>query len=135
MHYSFVSNFDSMNDDGIVSHIIYRVPKNNHDAMLQLCKEAYEMLKQHGIIHYDIFKLSNTHVPMDEFDNVADIVSANQDEEVWIESIYYKDRQHMKEAMSKMEKDERMGELMKQSMTLLPPRAKFIMGEFERLSF
>ena len=135
MYYSFVSNFDSMNDDGIVSHIIYRVPKNNHDAMLQLCEEAYGMLKQYGILHYDIFKLSNNHVPMDGFDNIANIVSANQDEEVWIESIYYKDRQHMKETMSKMEKDERMGESMKQSMALLPTGAKFIMGEFERLRF
>jgi uncharacterized protein YbaA (DUF1428 family) len=134
MQYSFVSNFDPMND-GIVSHIIYRVPKNNHDAMLQLCKEAYEMLKQHGIIHYDIFKLSNNHVPMDGFDNIANIASANQDEEIWIESIYYKDRQHMKEVMSKLERDERMGESMKQSMALLPPGAKFIMGEFERLRF
>lgn len=129
-----MSNSDSMND-GIVSHIIYRVPKNNHDAMLQLCKEAYGILKQHGILHYDIFKLSNTHVPMDGFDNIANLVSANQDEEVWIESIYYKDRQHMKEAMSKMEKDERMGESMRQSVALLPPGAKFIMGEFERLRF
>ena len=129
-----MSKFDSI-DDSLVSHIIYRVPKSNHDAMLQLCREAYDMLKQHGILHYDIFKLSNNSVPMDGFENIANTVSANQDEEVWIESIYYKDRQHMKEVMSKMEKDERMGESMKQSMALLPPGAKFIMGEFERLRF
>jgi hypothetical protein len=43
---------------------------------------------------------------MDGFENIANTVSASQDEEVWIESIYYKDRQHMKEVMSKMEKDE-----------------------------
>ena len=61
-------------DAGIVSHIVYRVPKNNHDAMLQLCKEAYDMLKQHGILHYDIFKLSNNNVPMDGFENIADTV-------------------------------------------------------------
>lgn len=129
-----MSRFDSM-DDSIVSHILYRVPRKNHDAMLQLCKEAYGMLKQHGISHYDIFKLSNTNVPMEEFDNIANIISANQDEEVWIESIYYKDRQHMNEVMSKMEKDERMGESMRQSMALIPTGSKFIIGEFERLSF
>lgn len=129
-----MGKFDST-EGSLVSHIIYRVPKNNHDAMLQLCKEAYDMLKQHGILHYDIFKLSNNNVPMDAFENIANTVSANQDEDVWIESIYYKDRHHMKEVMSKMEKDERMGESMKQSMALLPPGAKFIMGEFERLRF
>jgi uncharacterized protein YbaA (DUF1428 family) len=68
--------------DSLVSHILYRVPKKNHDAMLQLCKEAYEMLKQHGILHYDVFKLSNTDAPMDRFDNIANTISANQDEEV-----------------------------------------------------
>ncbi len=74
-------------------------------------------------------------MPMERFENIANTVSANQEEEVWIESIYYKDRQHMKEVMSKIEKDERMGESMKQSMALLPRDAKFIMGEFERLRF
>jgi uncharacterized protein YbaA (DUF1428 family) len=118
----------------IVSHIIYRVPKKNHDAMLQICEEAYDMFKQHGILHYDAFKLSNTDVPMEGFENVASIVSANQDEEVWIESIYYRDRQHMNVVMTKMEKDERAGQMMKQSIDLLPQGAKFIVGDFERLS-
>lgn len=121
-------------DASIVSHIIYRVPKKNHDAMLQICKEAYDMFKQHGILHYDAFKLSNTSVPMEGFANIASIVSANQEEEVWIESIYYRDRQHMNEVMAKMEKDERMGSMMKQSIDLLSPGAKFIVGDFERLS-
>jgi uncharacterized protein YbaA (DUF1428 family) len=121
-------------DSSIVSHIVYRVPKKNHEAMLQMCKEAYDILKQHGILHYDAFKLSNTDVPMEGFTNIASIVSANQDEEVWIESIYYRDRQHMNEVMTKMEKNERTGQLMKQSMDLLPQGAKFIGGDFERLN-
>jgi uncharacterized protein YbaA (DUF1428 family) len=118
----------------IVSHIVYRVPKKNHDAMLQICEEAYDMFKQHGILHYDAFKLSNTDVPMEGFMNIASIVSANQDEEVWIESIYYRDRQHMNEVLTKIDKDERAGLMMKQSMDLLPQGAKFIVGDFERLS-
>lgn len=113
-------NKSGSTDSSIVSHIVYRVPKKNHDAMLQICKEAYVMFKQHGILHYDAFKLSNTDVPMEGFANIANIVSANQDEEVWIESIYYRDRQHMNEVMTKMEKDERTGQMMKQSMDLLP---------------
>lgn len=121
-------------DSSIVSHIVYRVPKKNHDAMLQICKEAYDMFKQYGILHYDAFKLSNTDVPMEGFANIASIVSANQDEEVWIESIYYRDRQHMNEVMTKMENDQRAGQMMKQSMDLLPQGAKFIVGDFERLN-
>src|SRR5918993_1323839 len=114
---SIVMSKSGSTDSSIVSHIVYRVPKKNHDAMLQICKEAYNMFKQHGILHYDAFKLSNTDVPMEGFANIASIVSANQDEEVWIESIYYRDRQ-----------------MMKQSMDLLPQGAKFIVGDFERLN-
>ena len=102
--------------------------------MLRICKEAYDMFKQYGILHYDAFKLNNSDVPMEGFANIASIVSANIDEEVWIESIYYKDRQHMNEVMAKMEKDEKAGQMMRQSMDLLPPGAKFIVGDFERLS-
>ena len=128
-----MSKFGST-DASVVSHIVYRVPKKNHDAMLQICKVAYDMFKQHGILHYDAFKLSNTDVPMEGLANIAGTISANQGEEVWIESIYYRDRQHMNEVMAKMEKDERMGSMMKQSMELLPQGAKFIVGDFERLS-
>jgi hypothetical protein len=77
--------------------------------MLKICKEASDIFKQHCVLHYDAFKLSNTN-----------------------ESIYQY-VQHMKEVMVKMEKDERAGEMMKQSMDLLPPGAKFIVGDFERL--
>jgi hypothetical protein len=57
-------------DSSIVSHIVYRVPRRNHDAMLRICNEAYVMFKQHGILHYDAFKLSNTDMPMEGFANM-----------------------------------------------------------------
>lgn len=128
-----MSKFDSM-EPSLVSHFVYRVPKKNHDAMLQICKLANDIFKQHGILHYDVFRLSNTDVPMEGFTNIASTVSANQDEEVWVESLYYRDRQHMNEVMAKTEKDERMEPMMKQSLDLLPPGAKFIVGDFERLN-
>jgi uncharacterized protein YbaA (DUF1428 family) len=52
---------------------------------------------QHGVPRYDVFQLNNTDVPMEGFTNIANTVSANQDEEVWVESLYYRDRQHMNE--------------------------------------
>jgi uncharacterized protein YbaA (DUF1428 family) len=102
--------------------------------MLEICKQANDMFKKHGVLRYDVFQLGNTDVSMDGFTNIASIVSAKQEEEVWVESFYYRDRQHMNEVMTKMEKDERMGEMMKQSVDLLPPGAKFIIGEFGRLN-
>ncbi len=79
------------------------------------------------------FQLSNTDVPMKGFTNIANTVSATQDEEVWVESLYYRDRQHMNEVMGKMQNDERMEPLMKQSFDLISSGTSFIMGEFDRL--
>jgi hypothetical protein len=41
---------------------------------------------------------------MEGFANISSIVSANQDEEVWIESIYYRDRQQRWKRMKELAK-------------------------------
>jgi len=102
--------------------------------MLQLCKQSNEIFMQYGVPRYDVFRLNNTDVPMEGFTNIANTVSAKQDEEVWVESLYYRDRQHMNDLMAKMQKDERMEPLMKQSFDLISSGTSFIMGEFDRLS-
>ena len=88
---------------------------------------------EHGVLRYEVFQLSNTDVPMKGFTNIANTVSATQDEEVWVESLYYRDRQHMNEVMGKMRNDEN-GILTEQSFDLISSGTSFIMGEFDRLS-
>jgi uncharacterized protein YbaA (DUF1428 family) len=128
-----MSKSDSKGEN-LVTHFVYRIPKKNHDAMLQLCKESNKLFMQHDVARYDVFQLSNTEVPMEGFTNIANIVSANQDEEIWLESLYYRDRQRMNEAMAKIQKDERMEPIMKQSFSLISSGTNFIIGEFDRLS-
>jgi uncharacterized protein YbaA (DUF1428 family) len=108
-------------------------PKKNHDAMLQVCKEAEDIIEESGVLRHELFQVNNTDVSGEEFTNIASTVSANIDEEVWIESIYYRDRQHMVEVIAKMTKDERCERSYKQSLKLLPSGAKFITGGFDRL--
>lgn len=118
----------------VVQHIVYRVPKRNHDSMLCLCEEANDMFKENGGLHHEVFQLSNTDVPMGGFASIASIISANKDEEVWMELLHFKDRQHMKEVIANMEKDERCERSYNQSLELLTPGAVFILGEFDRLT-
>ena len=66
--------------------------------------------------------------------NIAKTVSASQDEEVWMELIFYRDRKHRDEVGAKMQNDENMERLYKQSVDLLSPGSNFVMGEFSRLS-
>lgn len=56
----------------VVEHVIYRVPKMNHEAMLQICKQTEEMFRQHGVLRYEVYQLSNTNVPMKGFTKKRD---------------------------------------------------------------
>ena len=81
-----------------------------------------------------IFQLNNAESYEDMgLTNIATTVSASQDEEVWVELRYYRDRKRMDEVRAKCGNDETMGRLYKQSLDLLTPEAKFIIGEFDHL--
>jgi uncharacterized protein YbaA (DUF1428 family) len=116
-----------------VSHFVYRVPKKNHEAMMQLNKQFADIMRKYGAPHL-IFQLNNTEAPMEGITNIAKTVSASQDEEVWMELIFYRDRKHRDEVGTKMQTDENMERLYKQSVDLLSPGSSFVMGEFSRLS-
>ena len=61
----------------IVQQFICRVPKKNHDAMLQIAKQANEITRKHGAPRVEYFQLSSTENMMDYWTNIAKIVSAN----------------------------------------------------------
>jgi uncharacterized protein YbaA (DUF1428 family) len=115
-----------------VHHFVYRVPKKNHDAIVQLSKEFGDIIRNYGVAHL-VFQLNNTEAPMEGITNIAKTILATQDEEVWLELIFYRDRKHKDEVGAKMRNDERMGTLWQRSMALVSPGTGFIMGEFNRL--
>jgi uncharacterized protein YbaA (DUF1428 family) len=117
-----------------VAHFVYRVPKKNHESMMHLNKQFADITRKYGALHL-IFQLNNnTEAPMEGITNIAKTVSANQDEEeLWMELIFYRDRKHRDEVGAKMQNDESMGPLFQQSMNLITSGTSFIMGEFSRL--
>jgi uncharacterized protein YbaA (DUF1428 family) len=116
-----------------VTHFVYRVPKKNHDAMMQLNKQFVEVMRKYGDTHL-ILQLNNTEVPMEGITYISKTISANQDDEVWMELIFYKDRTHRDEVDTKILNDVNMEQLFKQSMNLITPETTFVMGEFSRLN-
>jgi uncharacterized protein YbaA (DUF1428 family) len=115
-----------------VDHFVYRVPKKNHDSMVRLNKQFAEIMKKYGAPHL-IFQLNNTEAPMEGITNIAKTVLANQDDEVWMELIFYRDRKHKDEVGAKMQNDENMGRLFQQSLDLVTEGTGFIMGQFSRI--
>ena len=66
------------------------------------------------------------------FTNIAKVVSANQDEEVWVELNSYRDPKHMDEVSTIMQSDENAGELVRKFMDLITP-GSCIVGELAAL--
>jgi hypothetical protein len=115
----------------IVQQFIYRLPKKNHEAMIQLEKQFIDAFRKHGGLHYEVFQLNSTENMMDWI-NIAKTMSANQDEEIWVEQVYYRDSRQRDEYMAMCGKDENVGQLYKQFMELITPGSTII-GEFNRL--
>ncbi|HMH09871.1 MAG TPA: DUF1428 family protein [Candidatus Nitrosopolaris rasttigaisensis] len=115
--------------------IVGRVPKKNHDAALQIYKQSSDLFRRYGLLRSELFQLNNTKT-YDEMGltNIANTVSARQDEEVWVELQYYRNRKHLDQVRAKCGNDENMGRLYKQSLALLTPGSTFMFGEFDRLS-
>ena len=67
------------------------------------------------------------------FTNIAKTMSASQDEEeIWLQLIFFSDRRHMEEWMSKGEKDETMNKLFQEFLELITP-GSCVEGEFGSL--
>ena len=118
-----------------VQLFIWRIPKKNHDAMVKLQKQFNDLLIRHGVLRMEIFQLTNTEA-YDGCINITTTMSANQDEEIWIELQSHRDLKQMNEVMSEVMKDEDMsaeGPLVKQFMNLVTPGSGMIMGKFTRL--
>ena len=118
-----------------VQLFIWRIPKKNHDAMVKLQKQLNDLLIRHGVLRMEIFQLTNTEA-YDGCINITTTMSANQDEEIWIELQSHRDLKQMNEVMSEAMKDEDMsaeGPLVKQFMNLVTPGSGMIMGKFTRL--
>jgi hypothetical protein len=63
---------------------------------------------------------------------MVNVLSANQDEEVWLDLESYRDRKQMDEVVTKIENDEYALSLMNQYLGLLSPSSRPILAKFSR---
>lgn len=111
---------------------LYRVPKKNHDVMLELEKRIEDGWKKHGILDSEFFQLTQ-HENVRGFTNFAERISAHQDEEVWVELQRYRSREHRDEIFEAIRKDTPMLELFGKWYGLVTPGENSTMGDFIKL--
>jgi hypothetical protein len=119
---------------GYVVSLIYRLPKKNHDAIVDLNKKYVDMLAQYRVLRHEVYQLNKAEDKVPEFMHLDKVVSANlDDEEVWIEVMHYKDKNHWLEARAKMEKDSNCQQGWQEFSSLLTPNSSVICDEFNKI--
>jgi uncharacterized protein YbaA (DUF1428 family) len=121
----------------IGSHLqifFWRLPKQNHDAMVQFANEVNNLFAKHGMQPPEVFQLTNAKGSEDMgFTNIAKTISANQDEEeIWLELHSYRDRKQQDEVAAVMQNDENATQLLRQFVNLITP-GSCIEGQFSSI--
>ena len=131
---------------------LYRVPKKNHDAIVQNLKQFVPWFKKHGasVEYYqlgssetkaaiDSAKQSGMDV-MDSIDKVLLSITTTaaedqdkEEDEVWIEQQYFRDYKHCRDVYSKMMQDKSLEPLGNEFFGLITRGNKLITGGFNRL--
>lgn len=133
--YAMASNMSSSQPESsdYVQFYLYRVPKKNHDEMVKLEKKIEAGWKNHGILHSEFFLLS-PHETVRGFTNFSERISAQLDEEVWVEVQRYRSRAHRDEIFEAVRKDTPMLELFGKWYGLVTPGVNSTMGDFAKLN-
>jgi uncharacterized protein YbaA (DUF1428 family) len=114
-----------------VEFIISRAPKKNQEALIQLEKKSIEMFQREGI-QYDLFLLANNK-SWEGFINISQNLTANEDEDVWINILSYKDKKHRDESVVKMSNDKKCQEGYEEFAKLITPGSQIVTGEFNKV--
>jgi uncharacterized protein YbaA (DUF1428 family) len=107
-----------------------RVPKKNHDAIIQNGKKNDQLWKKHGTLRTESFQLGDTEIP--GCDSISRTLSASQDEEIWVLLQFFKDENHWAEVMANMMQDESVGPMVKEFEALTQGK-RIVTGGFIRL--
>jgi uncharacterized protein YbaA (DUF1428 family) len=112
----------------------WRLPKKNHEAMVQFAKQVNDLFAKHGMRPPEVFQLNNAKTSEDMgFTNISKTISANQDEEeIWLELHSYRDRKHQDEVGAIMQNDENASQVLRQFVSLVTPES-CIEGQFSSI--
>jgi uncharacterized protein YbaA (DUF1428 family) len=129
-----------------LQQFLYRVPKKNHDAIIQNLKQFVPWFKKHGArVEYYQLGRSETKAAidsakqsgMDVMESIDKALSSaaedEKDEDVWIEQQYFRDYKHCEDVYAKMMQDKSIEPLGNEFFRLITQEKKLITGGFNRL--
>jgi large subunit ribosomal protein L17 len=123
-------NYKQRDLGGIIQIVFIRSPKNKRDALAKIGKQTEDFFRKHGVSKY-VYRLDSRENMMD-FVNLSKIIPANDDEDVNLEILSYRDAKHVEEVMKAMADDKRANELYEESMKIITP-GSIVFGDFSSI--
>jgi uncharacterized protein YbaA (DUF1428 family) len=128
-----MNNQKSESNDGMYAHIfVYRIPKRNHDSLLNVQVRLARIYKKHGTLRSRIYQLGESYV-FQGFEGFDMALSATPEEEVWVEVDSYPNAAEFKRIVAEIGEDEEAEPLWGELARITAGRP-IIMGEFAKLS-
>jgi uncharacterized protein YbaA (DUF1428 family) len=110
---------------------LYRVPKKNQDDVAQNLRKFVPWFQRNGVgVEYYQFSESET---MEGMESIVKTVSAADDEDIWIELQYFRDRKHYEDVYTKMMQDDSLKQLGDEFFGLVIQGKNVVTGGFSRL--
>ncbi len=110
---------------------LYRIPKENHDAMVAVQGQLKGVFKKHGTLSSKYFQLNPTE-PFKGFTTLAKSISSSQAEELWLELDFYSNREDRDRVMGRIAQDPEFRQLLGEELRLFSPGTTVSQNEFSR---
>ncbi|MGD9532841.1 MAG: DUF1428 family protein [Candidatus Nitrosocosmicus sp.] len=120
-------NYKQRDLGGLIQIVFIRTPKDKREALARIGKQTDNFFRKHGVSKY-VYRL-NLRENMMDFVNISKIISANEDEDVNLEILSYRDAEHVEQVMKAMKSDKKANELYKESMEIITP-GSIVFGDF-----
>jgi Protein of unknown function (DUF1428) len=119
--------------EGTYVHIfVYRIPKENHRALLNVQEKLAKIYKKHGTLESRFYQLGKTNV-FEGFSGFDQALGTSGEHEVWIEVDSYKDATHFERVTNAIGGDADAGPLWGE-LAQVTSTHPIIMGEFSQIS-
>jgi len=126
---------ESASEIGSAGHLeifLYRVPTKNRDAIEKNLKKFVPWFKDNGV-KLEYYRYTNSQSMEGMMESIAKSLSKTEDEDLWIELQYFRDRKQCDDTYAKMMQDPNLKSLGEEFISLVTQGKGMVTGGFDRL--
>jgi uncharacterized protein YbaA (DUF1428 family) len=113
---------------------IYRILREHHDEFLEVMQNARAIYRKHGADGEELFLIREKDA-MYSLASLDDVLPIEEGEEIWIGLDRYKDEQHCKKVMKKVDADPEIEPLYEKVVKMVGKASRIVRGQFTQVEY